>query len=451
MGSITYNFLADSILLHASSIANNFENESVERLENELSDYREFCITNYDELINEIVNKKSSLKVFSSSEFTPINLLSQTALYIDQFILPDPIFKLTEQKSELSNTTSKYFGYNESVLKKEDILKACKFLQNVTPMIAGDYVKIFPLSFYFERPTIPFYHPKDYFNDVLPSEILKFFRENAEVSSLEKMKSGGWQVMKGKLYPCRGIAVDFKNSNLYSGMIFHLVETKVLEVDETTGKVKFAQFLPPTPPTDEEFNAWVHQSINSASRKFFNEIFLENAISASLNSTYLCNNLFTSEFITKHFETQDSIQTYTATQVVNLELPFLDKIDIVKLMSIRQNEGDVFMNFRIELEKQFRELRTITDEKQLKLKSENIMHELNDVQGQKIKTKIEYLKSQLALNSLLGIGGLAATFQTAGTSLVATALALGKGYKDYKDYKEKVVENPAYLLWRIKK
>jgi hypothetical protein len=451
MGSITYNFLADSILFHEESLKNNFKNETNERLEKELQEYRQFCISNYPYLIKEILDKKSSLKVFSSTEKTSISLLKQTALYIDQFILPDPLFKQTETISEISNVTAKYLGYNEISFDKNKLTNSCKYLKNITPMVTGNYVKIFPLSYHFERTEIPFYAPKDYFNDVLPPEVLNYFRENAIVSSLEKMPSGGWQIMEGKLYPCRGIAIDFKNSNLYSGAIYHLFQTEVLDFNEETGVIKYRQTLPDTPPDNDHFLAWVHQSINSASGKYFEEVFLENMIAADLNSTYLCNNLFTADLVSKQFTLNDTIETYTANKILNMELPFLEEIDIDKLMNVRELDAEIFTNFRIELEKQFRELRTISDEKQLQLKTENILHELNEVQGQKIKQKITHINKQMGINSALALGGLSASFQTAGASLIATALALAKGYKDFKDYKEKVIENPAYLLWKIKK
>jgi hypothetical protein len=80
-----------------------------------------------------------------------------------------------------------------------------------------------------------------------------------------------------------------------------------------------------------------------------------------------------------------------------------------------------------------------------------VFHELNEVQVQKIRQKVDYVNKQVFVNSLIGIGGLAGSFSTGGFSLLATALALGKGYKDFVDYKEKVKENPSYLLWKIKK
>lgn len=449
MGTINYDFISESLFAHQESINNEFCNESDERLEKELQNYRKFCVDNYEKLFQEIAANKSFLKVFTSADHVPLSLLKQTALYLDQYIIPDPLFKKTELRSEISTITSKHLGYQTSSLDRRDLSEACKYLKIITPMIAGNYIKLFPLSYFFERPTIPYYFTDNQFSDVLPSEILSFFQEKAKVSSLEKMSSGGWQIKDGKLFPCRGIAVEFADANPFSGMIFHLVASEVVKTNKETREVVFRNWLPDTPPGTEEFNTWVTQSINSSARKYFNEVFTENLISANLNSTYLCDNSFTCDLLSKHFQVQESVQSFTANQIINLDIPFLDKIDVDKLMSIRELDADTFTNFRLELEKQFRELRAITDEKILKQKAENIIHELNNVQGEKIRRKIKHINKQVALNTISGTGGLLASFQTGGLSLIATALALGKGYRDITEYREKVRENPAYLLWKI--
>jgi hypothetical protein len=453
MGSITYNFLAESLFFHQDSIDNNFKNETEERIEKELQNYREFCISNYNEIVNEITKRDSFLKVFSSSEETSINLLKQTALYVDQYIVSDPVFSLTDPKSDMSNVTAKYLGYlNDGTIDRKKLKTASLFLKNVTPMVAGNYLKIFPLSYHFESPKqIPINFPKDYYNEILPKEILNFFYENVSVYSMEKMQKGGWQIIEDKLYPCRSIVVDIKDSNFKSSLIYHLTEIEVLEYNEETNIATFRQTLPDTIPEIEHFNAWVTQSINSSSKVYFDKVYKENYIAANLNSTYLCDNDFTSKLITKNFEVKESIETFTANQIVNFDLPFLENIDIEKLMSIRELDADIFTNFRLELEKNFRELRTLSDPQIIKQKTENIFHELNDVQVHKINQKIKHINKQIAVNSLVAIGGLAGGFQTGGFSLLATAIALGKGYKDYTDYKEKVIDNPAYLLWKIKK
>lgn len=451
MGSVTYNFLNESLFFNKSSLENKFKNESDSRLEKELNDYRQFCIDNYPELTNEIVGKESFLKVFSSTERTPYDLLKQTALYVDQFVIFDPLFKESDFQTDISRVTGQYLGYNQSGLSRSAIYQAAKLLKDISPMVAADYVKVFPLSYHFERPKeIPFNLPVDYYNGILPKPILEFFRENASVNSMKKGENGGWVVDENNLSPCRGIVIDFKETDFSSSLIYHLFETEIIEFNEETGRALIRQNLPETPPNEELFNAWITQSVNSAAKAYFDRVSTETFIASSLNSTYLCDNNFTNNLLKRSFQLKEDIPTYTASQVMNIDLPFLDQIDIQKLMDIRIHEEDVFTNFRLELEKNFRELRGETDEKILRQKAENIFHELNEVQSQKIKTKVEQLKKQRLTNALIGIGGFASSIHTSGFSLIATAVALGKGYKDYLEYQEQVKSNPAYLLWKAK-
>lgn len=453
MGSVVYNFLADSLFFHQDSIDNNFKNESDNRIEKELEEYRKHCIKNYEELTKEIIERDSFLKVFSSSEETSLNLLKQTALYVDQFIIQDPLFNLTDIQSEATTVTAKYLGYeNDGSIDRNSLKKSVSFLKEITPMVTGNYIKIFPLSYHFEVPKqIPIKLPTDYYNGILPKEIMDFFWENANIRMMEKMKSGGWQVIEGKLHPCRSIIIDFKEANYKHGMIYHLFETEVLECDEVTRKVLIRQTLPDTAPEIDYFKVWITQSLNSTSKAYFDRIFKETFISSNLNSTYLCDNSFVGKLITRNFGHKETIQTETANRIINFDLPFLENIDTEKLMNIREHDADVFTNFRLELEKHFRELRTINDPILIEQKMQNTFHELSEVQVHKIKRKIEHIKKQVFVNSLVALGGLGGSFLSGGYSLLATAAALGKGYKDYADYKENVKENPSYLLWKVKK
>lgn len=453
MGSIAFDFLADSIFFHDQSIENGFANETDQRIKRELTSYRNHILKHYDTLVQEIQDRDSFLKVFSTKGDVSVNLLKQTALYIDQFIIRDPIFSLTDIDKQNVKLMSKHFGYKENTLDRAGLVKSAKLLKDILPMVAGNYIKLFPVSYYFEGPkSIPIKYSENLFNDVLPEQIMKFFWENAKVSSMEKRPDGeGWTIIEGKLFLSRGIVVDFKGSNLMDSRIYHLQQMEVLNTDENEGTMKVRYTLPDTPPDEAEFKAWVSQSINQSSKAFFDKVYTENHLAAGLNSTYLCTNEFTGKLLSAHFNAEKTIQTYTADQMLNFDLPFLANIDIEKLMTIRELDADVFTNFRLELEKQFRELRTLTDPDLIQLKIENIFHELNDVQVQRIKQKVEHLRTQQGLNTLIAGGGLAFGMQTAGWSLLGTALAAVKGYKDYRDYREKVKENPAYLLWKIKK
>lgn len=450
MGSIIYDFLADSILFHSTSIENGFKNESDDRLREELRKYRAHCIANYPELIKEITDRQSSLKVFSSSKSTSLDLLKQTALYVDQFVVSDPIFELTREMTEMAAVHAQFLGYqSDRSLNKRALTEAARFLSAITPMVAGNYIKVFPLSYHFEAPKeIPIRIPINYYNDILPQDILSFIRQRALVSSMEKLPEGGWQILEGQLVPSRGIIVDFKGARLATN-IYHLFEME-FEPTEEEGKFRYKQWLPDYPPDQDHFTAWVNQSVNSAAKAYFDTVLTENIIASSLDSTYLADNQFTSDLLSFNQKPTEDIKVFTANQVLNLDLPYLDKISIEKLMQVRELEADVFTNFRLELEKQFRELRMIDDPRVIELKTQNILHELGEVQVEKINQKITQVQRQMGLNAAIALGGFLGTIQTGGLSLLGTAIALGKGYKDYLDYQEKVKENPACLLWKVK-
>lgn len=449
MGSITYDFLADSLFLNANALKSNFADETDARLEKELIDYRQFCIDNLDQLTKEITEKTTPLSVFSSSEETPISILKQTALYLDQYVVADPIFRLTNLKSAGSKAMAQHLGFKDG-LSRESLRKGANYLKEIVPMVAGNFVKVFPVSYHFEKPKeLPINLPIDYYNDILPREILDFFHKHARVSAMTPIGDSGYAIMDNQvLEPCRAITIDFEQSFRQRGLLYFLMEMKVLSFDEKTSQATFTQYLPLEPPEEEHFKVWVRQSINTSSKNYFDEIFGNIFISSKLNSNYICDNSFANELISKNFNPIDSIQSFTANQMLNIDLPFLENIGTDKLMAIREFDADIFTNFRLELEKQFRELRTITDPNQIKLKTENIFHELNDVQGRKIKLKMDHLKNQMFVNAVLAVGGLAGSISTGGVSLLSTAVALGRGYKDFKDYQEKVKENPAYFLWK---
>ncbi len=453
MGSITYDFLSESLFLNKQTLKTGFEHESDSRIEKELIDYRNFITSRQEDLRKEITENVSSLNVFSTTDLTSINLLKQTALYLNQFVISDPLFRFSNLETENERAMSKQLGFEKKGINRTNLMQASKYLKEITPMVAGNFVKIFPVSYYFEPPkNLPINLPKDYYNDILPKEVLSFFHKHSRVSPMHRSEGGGWSIHDHEeLVPGRAISVEFEGTGFRGGAIYFLSELEILSADSETGIVNFRQSLPDTIPDQEHFEAWVRQSINSAAKAYFDKTHGEIFISSNLQSTYICDNQFSNDLISKNFASSDSIETFTTNQLLNIELPFLDNIDTVKLMKIREDDAETFTSFRIELERQFRELRTISDKNQLKLKAENIFHELNIVQGDKIKKKITLLKKQMLLNTALAIGGLVASAPTGGISLLSTAIALGKGYKDYNDYLDKATDNPGYFLWESRR
>ena len=91
-------------------------------------------------------------------------------------------------------------------------------------------------------------------------------------------------------------------------------------------------------------------------------------------------------------------------------------------MFVRESEAGLSTNFRLELEKHFRELRTVNDTKERELKRENIFHELSEVQCTKIQVKMSSLQKRMAANITIALGGLIGSVHIGGLSLLGVAL-----------------------------
>ena len=449
MGSITYNFLANSILFDNREIDNLYSSLTDSQLENILHDYREHCLSNITDLTKEVADNKSSLKVLSSIEEMPYETLKQGALYFDQFIIYDPLFQKSNPRSQATDVLSEYLGFQQHKIDRKGIADTAKLLKSITPMIAADFVKILPLSKPFEPPKdIPLNLPINYYADELPKELMQYCRERTIIKSMRQTEKG-WQILdKQDLTP--SIFVTFQDIESHKGMIYNYFYQEFEKTEDANtfiAKMKLADY-----PMDKKvWEVWAFQSANSSAKAIVDKVYLENLIANELKATYLTNNSFTANLLTTNLLAKETVETASATQFMNIELPFLDKVDIDKLMTIRTFEADVFTNFRTELERQFRELRTVSDPYEIKLRQENIIHELADVQVKKINQKLSSLKRKGFVDAVLLLGGLAGTVQTAGWSLLASALATFTGYKTYQDYKDNLTENPSYLLWKVLK
>ena len=250
--------------------------------------------------------------------------------------------------------------------------------------------------------------------------------------------------------PGRSIIIDFEGHNGKNSSIYFLFETKILELNDETRMVKFAQTLPNTPPSNQQFEAWVYQSINKSAQNFYNSIFKEVYNASLIGSTYLTTSPFVSKLISRDLSKTHTFESDVANLVLSLDLPVIKNASIEKIMDVRNNDGEAFKNFRVQLRKQVRELRGINDPNSLKYKLENISHELNEVQVYEVNKKFRQVKKDLFIDLGAFIVSLSTTLPTSGLSLLGGVGSLIKGYKDYTTYATKVKENPGYFLWKIK-
>jgi len=145
MGSILFDFLTESVLFDPGHIEDQYVSLPDGELTAVLQRYRDFCLSHQEELIAEAVGTRSGFHVFPGTEWVHPNLLKQSALYMDRYVLSDPLFPLTEQGNSYNRVMSSYLGYDDPYrLDKARVTLAVKRLKNLTSMIAADYVKCIP-------------------------------------------------------------------------------------------------------------------------------------------------------------------------------------------------------------------------------------------------------------------------------------------------------------------
>lgn len=451
MGSILYDFLNDSFLLDPTLIEKHYSPLSEKEIRFELDRYREYCLTHINELLVEVGGEPTSLRLFAGKPFQRIDSLKQAAFYLDSVVLPDPLFSLTEKSSELGQAMAQFLNMPKTEhINRKELADATSLIIQLRPMVAANYVRFFPVTFFSEPPVqIPIRYSPTQFAELLPPPILEHYRHAAKATSITR-SDDGWLV-QNKLHLGRGIAIQFEGDSSEQLYIYNLFEQKILHADDESRIIDFQLSLPDAPPSPEQFATWLTQSINGAAHRHFEGLTRDIALAAKCNAMYLTNSAFSANLLDSYTDATNSLHTDTTRFVLNMELPFLKNVTVEDLMRARGDDGEAFELFRREVEKQFRELRLERDPQRLKIKLENATHELAEVQVTKVAQTVKRLRKKLAADVTLAVAGLAGTVATSGLSLLATVVAAGHGYKTVAEYQKCVGENPAYFLWKVKR
>lgn len=463
MSNILYDFLTESFLFKDELIENKYHNISEAELKKELALYRQYVLKNIEVLFHDINDGFNNTTVFSemySTKLININLLKQCSLYVHKFVVDDPLFRLTERVDKgipIGDHLNEYLGFqNNQGMNRIELVDSIKYLKSLTPGIVTGYIKMIPGSFMHEPPKeIPLTYSTNYFSDVRQKEILDFFREHAIVSPLKKIDGGFRILSKQQLKPCRAINIEFKDHLELIGKVFFLMESKVISKDDETRTVRLIQTLPEEAPSKDYFDAWVFQSINQTANHFCIQIENELSLSARLKAMYLTQSSFVDKLLRLNFEesssVRDKIQVNSLQHLLKLQLPVIENATFGEVLSARYEDGEVFYNFRNELERKFNDLRSIQTEEELTVKLENISHELTELHVDNIERQTTKLRNKFFRNSAIILASLAGAVATNGFSILGAAIAAGQGYNSFREYKDAVKQNPAYLLWKISK
>jgi hypothetical protein len=451
MGSRTFDFLADSFLFRDDLINEQFAHTPLREIEQELERYREFCIRHQTELMTEVDACNSSLTLYGDERLS-ISELTQAALYVHQYVLKDPLLPFTAKRSESAKALTRASispSPTDGVLQLDELSQTVRIMKAVTPMVAGGFVKFIPSSLASEDPAeIPIYASDNYFEDALPAEILRLFREASQVFTVVPSENG--YVDLEPFQPCRGIRIEFKGDLDAHGFIYTLHQ-----IDEATKKngseneLAMRLSLPSTPPEPAYFRAWVQQSVNLAARRLFREIHDAAVLAASLNIAYSTHSSLRFNALRKAMKPHTVVPVHTANIFLNLDLPFINKIDIERLMQIRREEGEAFSNFRLALDDKLSSLRSVSDPHAAKRMASDAVRDLTEMQLHDVRLKVRSLCEKMGFAAIGSVVSLAAAVQNRGWGLLSAAAAAIPLGNALLDYRKDVKRHPAFFLWKV--
>lgn len=453
MGSRTFDFLTESFLFDDSLIRDQFREIPEGEIVTELKRYRQFCLSVAPEIEAEILTSpRSNLRLFSGIKHVDLDLLKQATFYVHQHILYDPLFELTHEMNPeerpTTGTFNNFLGFSKHSLNRKRLANVVAYLQALRPMVAANYVKLLPTSYFFEPPKeIPLTYSETGFQERVPEPLRQFFHDGAIVESVKEVD--GAMIIDGSLEIGRGIHIRFEDHDMREGYSYLL--TPIESVGGEGATVELSLLKTTAPPEREEFEWWVFQSINQTAGRVYSRVLAENMFASKLNASYLSNSPFVFKLLEQIVPLQSDTSTNTTNAVLNMELPFIDNLDVETLMKVRTDEGEAFENFRVELDKQLRDLKLVSDPETLRIKTENVVHELMEVQVRQIDQKLASLKKKMFSEASVTAVGLAGAIQSSGLTLPIALLAALQGYKSLAEYQAQKKENPAFFLWKVLK
>ncbi|WP_405424046.1 hypothetical protein [Pantoea stewartii] len=448
MSSYAYDYLNDSLILDGSLITRFYEGIPDSVLERELIRYREHCLRSLPTLNNELQHIITSSRCLATDKMSTVKTLKQAALYLEEAVVTDPIFKLTDFRSETTEVYSAFMGMAATPkIDREKLASAAIRIIELRPFVTGGYVKIYPVSYELENAKeIPLFYSEVGFEDCLSTVVLDKYKAAAKVRTVKNVE--GQMYIMNYLDLCRNISIDFKGMRGGFGMGYILNPTE-FEPTNNAQVYTMIQKMVTEPPTQEVFDRWVSQSINRTAINHYVELSKRVALCDSLGCMFGTEHSFESDLLDMNAG-QPSIIENTLNCTLQMEVPFLDKVSSADLMSIRNDDGDSFNSFRVELEKGLRQARNESDPSRIRNIIEDTQHELFEVQTSKITPQVKNLKKMHSLDLSIITAGLGLSVVTNGFSLLATMLAAAHGYKSYTDYRSKITSNPCHFLWRVK-
>jgi hypothetical protein len=450
MANASFDFLADSFLLNNNCIDNGYKDFSETVIISTLQEYRKHCLNNLSDLTNNVRANQSELKVVARNQYIdPVKIL-QSALYLESYVVYDPLFDLSSPDDKVQKTATEFFNEdNNRVPLRQHILNTIVQIKQLQPLVVGGFVKMLPMSYYFEpADEKPIYFASPKFDNAvsdIDSDTKDYFLNNKRLT-LYLRNNGRWETASNA-ESSRRINVRYGDYD-GSGLDFYYFDIAKPTPTQDPSLLYVVMEPDAPPPSKKDFQKWLKWCLDSSSKSTLEEIAKHIAVANILQAQPIVGSDFERGLLQLKTGIVDkSITNATAESILNIELPFLDRIDVNELIKWRNHET-VFNNFRSKLEQCFRQTRSITDPIELKRFHEDFIHELVNVELPQLNQKLTSLLQNADVNFLGMMFSLVASFQSNDglLPLIGTAIQGGAALMQYNTERK---SNPHFFLHKI--
>lgn len=463
MAHINYNFLTESFLFNDTGIEDGFKDYSDKQIKSELDKYRNYILSNMESIRNEIIMDKRKIKVtIESFDNRPSEeYLKQLVLYIDCVLIADPLFELTENKSDASEVISEYMGMKKhKSIDRKALSEALKYMKNSTPFIVCDFVKFIPTSLIHEAPKdIPIVYDENGFRESLPEHLMSLIKQKLDVRNIIRGDKGLIVTANEPLKNGTMLYLFFSEIENRSGEIVLYQKTKPDGDIGADGHFDVV-FYSPKSITDYEFAVWLEQSRNRASLQLFEDTVKEYSFASGFNSMYLTGSELKAQILSSLYG--GSPRADIANLAMRLNLPVIEQADLITILDIREKYGESFKNFRVNLGNELVKLRGIDDNNMLKKRLDEISYQIYETSINTIDKDIRKIINSIKIDGGIITGSLltsciancdgsVASAAVSLTGICSGLFVLAKGVSGSLKEIVNVKDKPEYFLWKLDK
>ncbi len=276
-------------------------------------------------------------------------LLASSLIY-ESIIIDDPLFLFSSSISLDDDSQT-------------SLVKALSLFELAFKLIRSGFIKILPVSF-LNKPSdeIPLLYSEDAFRSLIPSHIHNFSHKNAILRSVIS-NSNGFLILPEEAHIKKrtGLNVQFKDDyGVNEGRIFVYSAIENLE-EQPDGSLRFCQSFNPNDTLSEElFNYWVYQSINSVMKSRLSNIYNETSLAITLGHTYVTESKFESKLLALSGIECDS-DNHNAIDFLEANSEFLNIESPEIILELRTKYSQAFERFNYSILDATEELSELDD------------------------------------------------------------------------------------------